>query len=177
MSNGQLDFSVQEMPQAWIDASNEAPRSESGPLPKKSRNMGTLGRPRMDGFGAAVGSIAPAIVAGAAWYYFDAAGEFQTPWMPVFYGAIIGLGVRLGGGRHEPTQRASIALACYLIATALVLFIIHRSRVASYLPVYDWGDIERSVVRGYLSDPQNAVGLLFGGIAAGAINLSSRLRG
>lgn len=177
MNDSQLDFSVQEMPQSWIDASAHAPKSDNRPLPKKTRNLGTLGRARIDAFGAAVGSIGTAVVAGTAWFYFDFAGEFQSPWTPVLYGTILGLGVRLGGGRPEPTQRATIAVCTYLVATSIVLFMMHRAKVMGYLPSYDWGDIERSVVRGYLSDPQNALGLLCGGIVAAAINLSTRLRG
>jgi hypothetical protein len=177
MNEGQLDFSVQEMPQTWIDASADAPPGESRPLKKQTRNLGTLGRARMDPFGAVVGSVGPAVVAGASWYYVDNAGAFDSPWTPIFYGAIIGIGVRLGGGRPEPSQRASIAVSIYVLATAIVLFLIHRANVSAYLPSYDWGDIERSVVRGYLLDANNAVGLLGGIIAATAINLSTRLRG
>lgn len=177
MSEGQLDFSVQDMPQAWIDASADAPKGENRPLPKKTRNLGTLGRAKMDPFGALVGSIGPSVVAGASWYYVDSAGAWESPWTPLFYGAIIGLGVRLGGGRPEPSQRASVAVSVYVLATSIVLFVIHRANVSAYLPVYDWGDIERSLVRGYLLDAKNAVGLLAGIIAAAAINLSTRLRG
>lgn len=177
MNDSQLDFSIQEMPQTWIEASAEAPKGDNKPLKKKTRNLGTLGKAKMDSFGAAVGSAGPAIVAGAAWFYMDGAGALDSPWTPTMYGAIIGLGVRLGGGRPEASQRASIAVSVYVLAASIVLFLVHRANVASYLPVYDWGDIERSVVRGYLSNGKNALGLLLGGVAAAAINLSTRIRG
>ncbi len=177
MNDSQLDFSIQEMPQAWIDASADAPKGDNTPLKKKSKNLGTMGRPKLDPFGAAVGAIGPAVVGGAAWYYVDAAGAVESPWTPVLFGAVIGLGVRLGGGRPEPSQRATIAAFVYVMAIMLVLFAIHRTHVASYLPVYDWGDIERSVLRGYLSDGKNALGLLLGAVAAVGLNLATRLRG
>ncbi len=177
MNEGQLDFSVREMPQAWLDASAEAPQPDEAPVAKKARKLKKRSHIEIDYVGAVLGAIATSVVAGAAWYYFHTDGAWSSPWAPIAVGLVMGLGVRLGGGKPEPSQRASIAVSWYLLTITLVLYLIHRTSVLSYLPDGGWSDIERSIVRGYLRDGQNALGLMLGGIAAAVVNLASRLRG
>jgi hypothetical protein len=176
MNEGQLDFSVREMPQAWLDASAEAPQPDETPVVKKVRKLKGRSHVEMDYLGAVLGAIATSVVAGATWYYLDTDGAWSSPWAPIGLGIIMGLGVRLGGGKPEPSQRASIAVSWYLMTITVVLYALHRASVLSYLPDAGWTDIERSIVRGYLRDSQNALGLMIGGIAAAGINLGTKLR-
>ena len=176
INEGQLDFSVREMPQAWIDASAEAPQPDEAPKAKKARKLKNRSHIEMDYFGAVLGAIATSVVTGATWYYLDTDAVWSSPWAPIGLGIVMGLGVRLGGGKPEPSQRASIAVSCYLITITVVLYAIHRASVLSYLPDAGWSEIERSIVRGYLRDGQNALGLMIGGIAAAGINLGTKLR-
>lgn len=177
MNEGQLDFSVREMPQAWIDASADAPQPDEAAVIKKTRKLKKITHVEMDYVGAVLGAIATSVVGGATWYYFHTDGVWVSPWAPIALGILMGLGVRLGGGKPEPAQRASIAVAWYLVTATVALYFIHRASVLSYLPQAGWSEIERSIVRGYLRDGQNALGLLVGGMAAGGINLSTKLRG
>ena len=177
MNEGQLDFSVREMPQAWLDASAEAPQPDETPVVKKTRKLKSTSHVQMDSVGAVLGAIATSVVGGGAWYYIDTDGVSNSPWLPVILGAVMGLGVRLGGGKPEPSQRASIAVSWYLLTITAVLYALQRTAVLAYLPDAGWSQIERSIIHGYLRDSQNALALMLGGIAAAVINLSSKLRG
>lgn len=178
MDEGQFDFSVRELPQAWLDASQEAPKGDGRPLSSKLRKSkkSLVSERRIDLFGALVGALAISVVTVAAWYGAETGDVWVSPWAPVLVGLVIGVGVRLGAGKPEPSQRASIAVFFYLMAAIAALYLIQRHRALAFLDEAGLDIVEQRIIRGYLRDLANVSGLLLGGIAAAGVNLVTKLR-
>jgi hypothetical protein len=118
------DLSMDGVPADWFEAQEQSPIGGGDPRPaKRSGHMSVIPRRHESLFVANVAALAGAFLGGATWYFADRMDLYEGPWAAVGVGILIAAVVRLTS-RAQPSYRAAIAVACYLLTLLLVLILI-----------------------------------------------------
>jgi hypothetical protein len=150
----ELDFSASSAPESWYEAAALAPKGDDRPWSRPGPITTMPSGRSIDLPMAALTALAMSIVGGCAWYAVDSAGVVTTPWLAVVLGAMIAIGVRLGGGGHDREAGAALAGLFYAVTLLVVNFLAARH---SYLDLYGPSSnlvaFEQEVIRSRLTNP------------------------
>jgi hypothetical protein len=156
------DFSMETIPDSWVDASVESGQDDTAPLTRRRPRFPVPHAHRADSLAALLGGLAMAITVGAAWFALETRNALVSPWLVAAAGLLIGLGVRIAGGPYEPPLRAMIALVLFLVTSFVTSYLIVRHGLRGLHIDLGLPHEEQVFLRRRLLDPEHAVALAAG---------------
>ncbi len=159
-------FSLKTIPDAWVDAQNDAGGVDNTPIKKdRAVNMVPL-REEADAITGVVAAFCMSVITGTCWYLYEIEDVLTTPWLAIPVGVLIAVAVRLGSGADHSDVRASISLIFYILTVFITAFFIEShdfQLVFGERPGF--GELQTELVRDRLTQPMTMLGWLAGLVA------------
>ncbi len=170
-------FSVQSVPETWVEAQEEAGGYDPSPLPS-NRSVGVVPmRQDADALTGTLAGLAMSVALGVTWFAVESRDVIQSPWTAVVAGVFIALAVRLGmGGRHSDI-RATLSLIFYIVTVLAVAYFVESF---DYREIYgvnpSFQASQTELVRDRLTQPETVVAWAMGTVACLQTSYLLRIR-
>lgn len=176
MSNDQqLDMSVKDAPESWLEAEHESPTTPDGRALQKAQAARVPIGKRVSLFSTLIAGLLGGLVGGTAWYLMETQGVGRTPWIAVAIGLLIPVLIRLAAGGADSSIRAGVSLLSYFFTLCMVMFLLTRLElIGLYGEIPSLSGFEQQVLRRRFSRPTDLLAYALGAVCT--IQVSILLR-